>query len=126
MAVGNDFIAFGGHPIFNFDFKTDRLLVIIDRQTGAVRQTNVRPNFTVLTAASNGSQFFIGGLFSMVESEERIGALAFNAATGQLTPWNPRAETNVLAIAVALLIAGAAFWLMLQPMEMRAVALGSG
>jgi hypothetical protein len=100
MGVGTDWIAFGGYPIFTYDFARDKLFVLIDRQTGATRTINFMPNFTVLTIAPNGSEFFFGGMFSMVKPQMRIGAAAFDAATGQVTDWNPNATTNVLALAV--------------------------
>lgn len=100
MGVGSDWIAFGGYPIFTYDFLKDKLFVLIDRQTGATRTINFMPNFMVLTIAPNGSEFFFGGLFSMVKPQMRLGAAAFDAATGQVTDWNPNATTNVLALEV--------------------------
>jgi len=101
IAVGSDWIAFGGYPIYTYDILKDKLFVLINRQTGATRAINFMPNFTVLTIAPNGSEFFFGGIFSMVKPQMRIGAAGFDAATGQVTDWNPNATTNVLTLAVA-------------------------
>jgi hypothetical protein len=100
IGVGSDWIAFGGYPIFTYDFLKDKLFVLINRQTGATRTISFMPNFMVLTIAPNGSEFFFGGLFSMVKPQMRIGAAAFDAATGQVTDWDPNATTNVLALEV--------------------------
>ncbi|HUS36506.1 MAG TPA: hypothetical protein VM680_14235 [Verrucomicrobiae bacterium] len=101
MAVGPDYVAFGGNPTSGFNSTNDSVFVLIDRQTGARKRSNVIPNFGVLTAAANDSEFFIGGIFSMVRSEERFGGAAFNARTYELTEWNPRVDNNPLVIAVA-------------------------
>jgi hypothetical protein len=101
MAVGPDYVAFGGNPTSGFNATNDSVFVLIDRQTGARKPSNVIPNFGVLTAAANGSELFIGGIFSMVQSEERFGGAAFNARTHELLEWNPRVDNNPLVIAVA-------------------------
>ncbi|MBI5772506.1 MAG: hypothetical protein HZA89_02040 [Verrucomicrobia bacterium] len=60
---------------------------------------NVDAGGTVNTIASDGTgAMFIGGGFQFVKGTPRHRLAAFNARTGQLLPWNPRANNNVVAL----------------------------
>lgn len=109
LAVGPEVIVLGGVSAYTFDPAKDRLLVVLDRLTGKRKTMQVEPSLGILTAAATSGEFFIGGFFSMVQGSPRLGAAAFDAATGTLTPWDPKVGTNVLALAVAgdkVIIAG--------------------
>jgi hypothetical protein len=59
---------------------------------------------SVIAAAADGSQVFLGGSFTVASAAEtrvlRNRAAAVSTATGQLTGWNPDANSSVAALTV--------------------------
>ncbi len=103
LAATDDYVLTGGNPSTlgpGYDSRVDRLLTIVRRDTGESLPTSLTPNFAVITTAPLAGKILVGGAFSALRGEERMSAAAFNAQTGELTTWNPQAQSNIYALAV--------------------------
>lgn len=104
--VGGSFDSLGGVPLVD-------PTAMLDTRTGhAIRTWNARPNLIMHCFASDGRHLYIGGDFtSLGPLLARHNLAAFDATTGQPTPWDPRADYYVQALAVrgGKVFAGGAF-----------------
>jgi hypothetical protein len=92
--LGGSFTWINGAPR-NYVAALDRTTLELDRDWNPSANAPVR----ALDVALDGSQLFIGGEFTSIDSTPRSRAGAVDATTGELTPWNPNANGNVRSIA---------------------------
>ncbi len=91
--VGGSFSNIGGVPR-NF-------LASLNKTTGSVSTWNPQPNnpVTQIIAPNDGSNtIYVGGLFGAIGATPRIGVAAFDALTGNLSPWDPALNGSVRAL----------------------------
>jgi len=76
-------------------------VVALDASTGAVIPTwNVVVNTRVRALAVSGTTLYMGGIFSTVSGQARTRLAAVSTATGALLAWAPKANAEVLSLAV--------------------------
>lgn len=84
-------------------------IAALDARTGAATTWNplvgpIDPDFLpplVSSIERIGSRVYFGGAFTQVSGIERDGVAAVDAATGELSRWDPRAMGTVVSIAVS-------------------------
>jgi hypothetical protein len=110
LYLGGDFTTVGGLPRSR--------LASLDRTTGAVTSwdpdvTGVSwPTPAVEALVSDGSTLFVGGSFTAVGGQSRLGLAALDLPTGAATGWDPQGDAfvvNALALDGSTLYAGGLF-----------------
>jgi len=108
---------------YGFHFLTGLYTVIPVTQIAlAELGLNITPQWGAPGLSPNVVQLFEFGFITL----GLMGSLLVSYSIARTEEVDHPVRAFIPWFAVSLIIAGAAFWLMLQPMEMRAVALGSG
>jgi len=86
-------------------------IVALDVASGATALWSVTANNFVYALAVSGGTVYVGGNFSSIAGQPRVGIAALDAASGVATAWNPSANGGVAALAVSgsTLFAGGGF-----------------
>ena len=93
--VGGDFSMGNGAPRSN--------VAAIDAATGEVDlgwRSDADAEVRGIATSEDGSTIYLGGVFSSIEGAGRRRLAAVDAATGDLTAWNPKASAAVRALVV--------------------------
>jgi hypothetical protein len=113
LYVGGDFWRIGG--------EARRSLAAFDVETGGVTAWDPQPTAgdprsseygTVWTILLHGHSVYVGGSFAGIGGQPRKHLAALDAKTGRATPWDPRADSWVRALAIHgnTLFAGGVFF----------------
>jgi len=94
--AGGDFTSIGG--------QSRNCIAALNAATGNATAWN--PNAGeydpyVYALAVSGSTVYVGGRFTTIGGQTRNGMAGLDAATGQVTAWNPNANSSVFALAVS-------------------------
>lgn len=87
--IGGDFTAVGGHP---------RLHLAHVLADGQVAEWSPNPDGQVRSLALSQQTLYVGGRFSNIATRARNRVAAFDAATGELTEWNPSATGTLYTV----------------------------
>lgn len=90
-------IARSGSTLYACGFLLDpqggpRFLIAFDITTGQPTAWNPLPDAPVLAVSVSGTAVYVGGVFSSIGGQNRVGLAAIDASTGLATPWNPGIE----------------------------------
>jgi len=99
--VGGNFTSIGGQPRVG--------IAALDTITGQATAWNPSAGGTYPTVealAVSGSTVYVGGSFTSIGGQPRVGIAALDAATGQATAWNPSAGGVTYPEVAALAVSG--------------------